>query len=118
MQTIVTVIAILGITTSHALAGEVRETMVSNLFIILFLGFGAIILICQLIPGLMLFCSMMKGFFGKGEEKREGIIALTPKLGLTLPDGGRPVREAVEETVPSTDKTEEISDHDRGKQKR
>ena len=78
MKTIMRVIAILGITTSLALAGEGGETMGTSLFVILFLGFGALIIVCQLIPGLMLFCSMMKGLFGK----------------------------AVKETLPATDETE------------
>lgn len=69
MKTIVRVIAILGITTSLSLAGEGGETMGSSLFVILFLGFGALIIVCQLIPGLMLFCSMMKGLFGKAIKK-------------------------------------------------
>jgi len=109
MQTIVRVIAILGITTSLALAGEGRETMGSSLFVILFLGLGALIVICQLIPVLMLFRSMMKGLFGKEEERRERIIALTPELGLTMADGGRQVMKADKKTIPVTDETEEMS---------
>lgn len=69
MKTIIRIIAILGITTSLALAGEGGEAMGSSLFVILFLGFGALIVVCQLIPGLMLFCSMMKGLFGKAAKK-------------------------------------------------
>ncbi len=111
MQTIITVIA-LGITTSPALAGEGREIMVSSLVAVLFLGFGAIIVVCQLIPGLMLFCSMLKGLLGKGEERGERIVALTPQLGPTMADGGRQVLKAVKKTTPVTGETEEMSDHD------
>lgn len=110
MQTIAIVIAILGITTSLALAGEGRETMGSGLFVILFLGFGALIVIFQLIPSLMLFSSMMKGLFGKGEERRERIIAPTPDLGLTMADGGRQVMKADKKTIPITDETNKMSD--------
>ncbi len=110
MQTIVIVIALLGITTSLALAGEGGETIGSSLLVILFLGVGAFIVICQLIPGVMLFCSMMKGLFGKEEERKEQIIALTPELGLTMSDGGRPVMKAVKKTTPVADEEEEMSD--------
>jgi len=44
------------------LASGGEETGTSVLAI-LFLGFGALIIACQLIPSLMLFCSMLKGLF-------------------------------------------------------
>jgi len=84
--------------------------MGSSLFVILFLGCGALIVIFQLIPGLMLFYSMMKGLFGKEKERRERIIALTPELGLTMTDGGRQVMKADKKTIPVTDETKGISD--------
>jgi len=46
----------------------------------------------------------------KEEERRERIIALTPELGLTMADGGRPVMKADKKTIPVTDETEEMSD--------
>lgn len=110
MQTIAIVIAILVITTSLALAGEGREITVSGLLVILFLGFGALIVICQLIPSLMLFCSMMKGLFGKEKGRRERIVAPSSELGLTMADGGRQVMKADKKTMPITDETNKMSD--------
>ena len=64
MKTITTVLATLGATASLAWAGEGAETNgSSSLFVFLFLGFGVLIILCQLIPGLVLFCSMIKGLF-------------------------------------------------------
>ncbi|MBU1183630.1 MAG: hypothetical protein KJ663_00400 [Proteobacteria bacterium] len=51
-----------------ALASSGQETMGTSLLVLLFLGFGALIVICQLIPGLVLFCSMLKGLFGSAEK--------------------------------------------------
>jgi hypothetical protein len=110
MQTIFIVITILGITTSLALAGEGSEIMGSSLFVILFFGFGALIVIFQLIPSLVLFCSMIKGLFGKEEERRERIITPTPELGLTMADGGRQVMEEDKINLPITDETRKKSD--------
>jgi hypothetical protein len=39
------------------------ETAETGLLVLLFLGFGALIVACQLVPSLMLFCSMLKGLF-------------------------------------------------------
>jgi hypothetical protein len=50
--------------TRPALASSNMEAAGSSVLVILFLGFGAIIIACQLVPSLMLFCSMLKGFFG------------------------------------------------------
>ena len=110
MKTLMSIIAFLGATASLAIAGEGAEENGSSLLVILFLGLGALIVICQLIPSLMLFCSMMKGLFGKEEDRKEQIIALTPELGLTMADGGHPVMKAVKKTIPVTDETEEMSD--------
>ncbi len=43
------------------------------------------------------------------KERRREIITLTPELGLTMADGGRPVIKAVKKTIPTTDKTEKMS---------
>lgn len=43
-------------------------------------------------------------------EGSERIIALTPELGLTMADGGCPVRKADKKTITATDQIEEISD--------
>ncbi len=51
------------LTTTPALASSDMETGGISLLVLLFLGFGALIVACQLVPSLMLFCSMLKGLF-------------------------------------------------------
>ncbi|MBE0558569.1 MAG: hypothetical protein IH628_15190 [Proteobacteria bacterium] len=51
------------LTTAPALASGDTETAGTSLLVLLFLGFGALIVACQLVPSLMLFCSMLKGLF-------------------------------------------------------
>jgi hypothetical protein len=53
------------LTTTPALASSDMETAGTSLLVLLFLGFGALIIACQLVPSLMLFCSMLKGLFSK-----------------------------------------------------
>jgi hypothetical protein len=60
MTTIMTAILV-GATPVLASGGE--ETMGTGLLVFLFLGFGALIVVCQLIPSLLLFFSMIKGLF-------------------------------------------------------
>lgn len=50
---------------SPALAAGGTEAAGNGFLVILFLGFGALIIVFQLIPGLMLFGSMIKGLFCK-----------------------------------------------------
>jgi len=60
MATIITAILV-GATPVLASGGE--ETMGTGLLVILFLAFGALIVVCQLIPSLLLFFSMIRGLF-------------------------------------------------------
>ena len=46
-----------------ALAAKGNEVKGSSILLILFLGFGALIVVFQFIPGMMLFFSMLKGLF-------------------------------------------------------
>jgi hypothetical protein len=59
-----------------ALASSGQETVGSSPLVLLFLGFGALIVACQLIPSVMLFCSMLKGLFD-GAARRT-----IPKTGV------------------------------------
>ncbi len=69
MKSILGIIVVLGTTASLAVAGDGAEASGNGLLVILFLGFGALIIVCQLVPGLMLFCSMIKGLFAKSLKK-------------------------------------------------
>ena len=50
-------------TATPVLASSEAQTTGISLLVLLFLGFGALIVACQLVPSLMLFCSMLKGLF-------------------------------------------------------
>jgi hypothetical protein len=60
-------IALIGIA-SRALAASGGKGEGSGVLIILFLTFGALIIVFQFIPGVVLFVSMIKGLFGKEKE--------------------------------------------------
>jgi len=60
---LITMITAIMVAATPALASGGEETIGTSLLVILFLGFGVLIVVCQLIPGLVLFCSMLKGLF-------------------------------------------------------
>jgi hypothetical protein len=64
-----TIIAML-ITATEALAyggGESGEGL--SFMMILFMGFGAVIIVCQIFPALILFCGMVKGIMAPAVKK-------------------------------------------------
>ncbi len=65
MKTIVKNMFVTLIASSPAFAAAGTEPEGNGLMVILFLGFGALIIVFQLIPALMLFLSMVKGIFRK-----------------------------------------------------
>ena len=60
---LITVLTAIMVKATPALASSGQETMGTSLLVLLFLGFGVLIVVCQLIPSLVLFCSMLKGLF-------------------------------------------------------
>jgi hypothetical protein len=52
-----------------ALASNGNEVRGSSILLILFLGFGALIVVFQFIPGMVLFFSMLKGLFTAAPKK-------------------------------------------------
>ena len=54
-----------------ALAAKGSGTDEGGLLMMAFLGFGAIIITFQFIPAVVLFCSMLKGVFGKAPAAKE-----------------------------------------------
>ena len=69
MKKIMTIAATIAATTQPLAASNGTEAAGTSILVILFLGFGALIVVCQLIPGLVLFCSMIKGLFGSAVKK-------------------------------------------------
>ena len=63
MKLIITVLTAIMVKATPVLASSGQESVGTSLLVLLFLGFGALIVVCQLIPSLVLFCSMLKGLF-------------------------------------------------------
>jgi hypothetical protein len=51
------------------MAAGAAETEGTSLITVLLVGFGALIVVGQLIPGIVLFSGMVKGLFGHGATK-------------------------------------------------
>jgi hypothetical protein len=69
MKLIIAVVTAIMVKTTLVLASSSQETMGTSLLALLFLGFGSFVIVCQLIPGLVLFCSMLKGLFNGAATK-------------------------------------------------
>jgi hypothetical protein len=65
MGTVIVTVA----TVTPALAASSSEVKGTSILIILFLGFAALIIVFQFIPGLVLFVSMLKGLFTHSPKK-------------------------------------------------
>ncbi len=76
MKTMTTVLTALTLLTTPVLAAGGPETETSFLTVI-FIVFGALIIVGQLIPGTVLFYSMVKGLLGKGTKKTAAADAKT-----------------------------------------
>ena len=69
MKTIHTAITVLWATVMPAWAASASTEEGSGLLVILFLAFGGLIIVMQLVPGLLLFVGMLKGLFSATREK-------------------------------------------------
>ncbi|TRZ53732.1 hypothetical protein D4S03_01345 [bacterium] len=69
MKILMKILAVIAVWATPALASKDAETMGGSLLVLLFLGFGALIVVFQMIPGLLLFVSMLKGLFVSAENK-------------------------------------------------
>jgi hypothetical protein len=69
MRTLITTILLTLAWVAPALASEGGVANGSSLILILFLGFAALIIVFQFIPGLVLFFSMIKGIFTAAPKK-------------------------------------------------
>jgi hypothetical protein len=58
-----------------ALGATSSEAEGSGLLLILFLGFGALIVVFQFVPGLVLFATMVKELFTPAPKKAAAVIA-------------------------------------------
>ena len=69
MKRIMTTLGALTAWATPALAAGGMETEGTSLMTLLLLGFGALIVIGQLIPGLVMFCGAVKGMLGRDATK-------------------------------------------------
>lgn len=79
MKLITAILTAILVNATPALASSGQETMGTSLLVLLFLGFGAFIVVCQLIPSIVLFYSMLKGLFdsaAKGAMPKTGVKTL------------------------------------------
>ncbi|KAF0215905.1 MAG: hypothetical protein FD174_3915 [Geobacteraceae bacterium] len=68
MKTLINLIIALVTTASLAFAAGGAESQGNGLFVWIFLGFGALIILYQMVPGFMLLGSMIKGFFSTASK--------------------------------------------------
>jgi hypothetical protein len=69
MRTLMKTIIVTLATVTPALAASGSEVNGTSILLILFLGFAALIIVFQFIPGLVLFVSMLKGLFTQSQKK-------------------------------------------------
>ena len=79
MKIIMKILAAILVGATPALASSDPDTAEGSLLVLLFLGFGALIVALQLIPSLLLFGSMLKGLFGGAQNHP------LPKSGTRIP---------------------------------
>jgi len=71
MKALYTVLLTMAMTATNALATSGGETVELNFMTVLFMGFGALIIVFQLIPGVILFAGMIKGALSPADKKSE-----------------------------------------------
>jgi hypothetical protein len=76
MKNVIKAALIVILSSSTAYAAGVGQTEGLSTLAILFLVFGAMILVFQLIPGLALFFSMIKGLFAGDQKKSAEAIKI------------------------------------------
>jgi hypothetical protein len=79
MKIIIKILAANLLGATPAMASSDPDTAEGSLLVLLFLGFGALIVVLQLIPSLLLFGSMLKGLFGGAQNHP------LPKSGTRIP---------------------------------
>jgi hypothetical protein len=69
MKALFTTLAITLACVTPALAATAAAAKGSSILVMLFLGFGALVVIFQFIPGMVLFASMLRGLFTAAPKK-------------------------------------------------
>lgn len=71
MKALYALLLTIAMTATNALGASGGEPVELNLMTVLFMGFGAVIIVFQLVPGLILLTGMLKGLFSPAEKKTE-----------------------------------------------
>lgn len=69
MNTLIYSILAIMVPAAPAFASEGRDSGEFSLFFVTFLAFGALIMLCQLTPGVALFSTMIKELFSRTPKK-------------------------------------------------
>lgn len=69
MKTTMRALAAILATSTAALAASGAESEGNGFLVTLFLAFGALVIVFQLIPGLLLFGSMVRGLFSRPDRE-------------------------------------------------
>jgi len=78
MRTLIRALIITLASVAPALAATGSEAKGSTFLLILFLGFAALIIVFQFIPGLVLFATMLKGLFTPAPKKSAETLSGKP----------------------------------------
>lgn len=73
MRTLISTIIVALASATPALAASGNDAKGSGILIFLFLGFAALIIVFQFIPGMVLFASMLKGLFTSAHKKSDSL---------------------------------------------
>jgi len=71
MRTLINTIMAMTVTATPALAATESGSGNSGIFVWIFFGFCALIVVAQIVPTLLLLAGMIKGVVSKGEEKEK-----------------------------------------------
>jgi hypothetical protein len=69
MRTLIRALILILASVAPALAANGGEVKGSTFLLVLFLGFAALIIVFQFIPGMVLFATMLKGLFTRAPKK-------------------------------------------------
>lgn len=69
MRTLIGTLVAALVTVSPAFAAGAHDEKGSGILLALFLGFAALIIVFQFVPGLVLFASMLRGLFTSAPKK-------------------------------------------------
>jgi hypothetical protein len=78
MRTLMKTVLITLASVAPAFAANGSEAKGSSFLLILFLGFAALIVVFQFIPGLVLFASMLKALFTRAPKKAAETLSEKP----------------------------------------